>query len=70
MSYIFVKMEKNIRGQHKYIVIDARNDGVRFTVSSLRALNEEHQHLQEQYNKTQDRFATEVINIAGIVDYY
>ena len=58
-------MEKLIRGQHRYIVIDARNDGVRFTLSILRTLSDEYQQLQQLYNETQNKFATEVINIAG-----
>ena len=46
-------------------MLDARNEGVRFTVSNLRTLSEEYQDSQRLYNQTQDRFAKEVIQIAS-----
>ena len=59
------QLEKLIRGQKRFIVLDARNEGVRFTVSNLRTLSEEYQDSQRLYNQTQDRFAKEVIQIAS-----
>lgn len=58
-------MEKSIRGQKRFIVLEARNEGVKFTVASLRCLSDEFKQLQGQYNQMQDRFAKEVIEIAG-----
>ena len=60
-----LQAEKSIRGQKRFIVLEARNEGVRFTVASLRSLSDEYQGLQEQYNQTQDKFAKEVIEIAS-----
>lgn len=59
------KTEKLIRGQKRFIVLDARNEGVRFTVSPLKALSEEYQELQRHYNQQQDKFAKEVVQIAS-----
>ena len=58
-------MEKLIRGQKRFIVLDARNEGVRFTVSPLKVLSEEYRELQRVYNQQQDKFAREVVQIAG-----
>jgi hypothetical protein len=58
-------MEKCIRGQKRYVILEARNDGVKFVVGSLRSLNEEYNELRRQYNQLQERFADEVITIAS-----
>lgn len=63
------KEEKVLRNNKKYATIDTNKNGVRFTNSTLKALNEEHMGAKEDYNETQKAVVTEVINIAaGYVD--
>ena len=59
-----IQYEKNLRGHAKYTVIETRNDGVKFTTSSLRSMSEHHSTLREQYNTAQESLANEVLEIA------
>lgn len=59
------QVEKCLRGQTRFIVLETRNDGVRFTTSSLRNLSEEHLSLRNQYQASQATLAGEVLNIAS-----
>lgn len=60
-----VQVEKCLRNQSKYSILDARNDGVRFTSSLLRSLSEEHLSLRDQYSSAQNNLSEEVLSIAG-----
>ncbi|XP_065906455.1 DNA mismatch repair protein Msh2-like isoform X3 [Dysidea avara] len=59
------KFEKNLRGHAKYNVMETRNDGIKFTTSSLRALSEQHSSLRSQYNTSQEQLANEVLGISS-----
>ena len=59
-----IQYEKNLRGHAKYSVMETRNDGVKFTTSSLRSMSEHHSTLREQYNTAQESLANEVLEIA------
>ena len=58
-------MEKCLRGQRRFIILETRNEGVRFTLPPLRSLSEEYSQLREQYDEKQQRFTEEVLQIAG-----
>lgn len=60
-----LQVEKCLRGQKRFTVLETRNDGVRFTTSSVRSLSEEYVGLREQYSETQSSLAEEVIEIVG-----
>ena len=60
-----LQVEKCLRGQKRFVVLETRNDGVRFTTSPLRELSEEYVALREQYSATQSSLAEEVLQIAG-----
>ena len=59
------KFEKCLRGQKKFIILETRNEGVRFTFSSLRQLSEEYLELLKSYNEVQGNLVEEVLRIAG-----
>ncbi|KXJ23745.1 DNA mismatch repair protein Msh2 [Exaiptasia diaphana] len=59
------KEEKGLRNNKKYITIETRKDGIRFTNSSLKQLNEEFQGYRTMYNDVQSKLATEVLRVAG-----
>ena len=63
--YVFVQVEKVLRGQRRFLVLETRNDGVRFTTSQLRSLGQEFLSLQESYQSTQTSLAEEVLAIAA-----
>ncbi len=48
------------------MILETRNDGVRFTYASLRSLSDEYQALREQYVSTQAAVAEELLSIAGL----
>lgn len=60
------QMEKCLRGQRRFIILETRNEGVRFTLPPLRSLSEEYSQLREQYNDNQQKFTEEVLQIAGM----
>ena len=66
-SYItsFFQHEKDIRGQKRFIILETRNDGVKFTTSSLQTISEEYHCLKEQYASAQASVAEEVLRIAA-----
>ncbi len=47
------------------MILETRNDGVRFTHSALRTLSGEYQVLREQYTSSQAAVVEEVLNITG-----
>eukprot|EP00794_Sanderia_malayensis_P000362 gene362-995_t len=57
--------EKALRHNKKFQTIETRKDGVRFTNSNLRSMNEEYQTLKTTYNSVQSQLANEVIKIAA-----
>jgi DNA mismatch repair protein MSH2 len=59
------KVEKVLRGQRRFSILETRNDGVRFTNSQLRSLSEQYRSLRERYNTVQAAIAEEVLAIAG-----
>ena len=59
--------EKKLRGNKKFTTLDTRKDGVRFTSSVLRQLNDQFQALKETYDDVQSKLAEEVIKIASKV---
>ncbi|CAB4031835.1 DNA mismatch repair Msh2 [Paramuricea clavata] len=59
------KEEKKLRGSKKFTTLDTRKDGVRFTNSVLRQLNDQFQALKQSYDDTQSNLADEVIKIAS-----
>ena len=61
----FYQVEKVLRGQRRYSVLETRNDGVRFTNSHLRSLSQQFQSLRESYESTQATIAEEVLAIAA-----
>ena len=60
------QMEKCLRGQRRFIILETRNEGVRFTLPPLRSLSEEYNQLREQYNENQQILIEEVLQIAGM----
>lgn len=54
-----------MRNSTKFTTIDTNKNGVRFTNSTLKSLNDEHLTSKEDYSETQKAVVTEVINIAG-----
>ena len=61
-----LQVEKCLRGQKRFIILETRNDGVRFTYSALRSLSEDFVGLRAQYETAQARLAEEVLNVAGV----
>ena len=59
------QVEKVLRGQRRFAVLETRNDGVRFTTSQLRSLSQQFQSLRESYESTQASLAVEVLAIAA-----
>ena len=59
-------MEKNLRGQSAYTILDTRNDGVRFTNAKLQALSDEWSAMWEQYETAQEALVEEVVQVAGV----
>ena len=59
-------MEKNLRGQSAYTILDTRNDGVRFTNTKLQALSDEWSAMWEQYETAQEALVEEVVQVAGV----
>lgn len=46
-------------------MLETRNDGVKFTTSSLQGISEEYRCLKEQYSSAQASVAEEVLSIAA-----
>ncbi|XP_064405343.1 DNA mismatch repair protein Msh2-like isoform X2 [Halichondria panicea] len=59
------KVDKCLRGQSKFITLETRNDGTKFTTSSLRSLGEDYRALKNQYQSLQASLASEVAQIAA-----
>ena len=64
-SLSLFQSEKALRHQSSLIVLETRNDGVRFTTSHLRSLSHDHLSLKDQYNSAQSKVSEEVLSIAG-----
>ena len=45
-------------------MLETRNDGVKFTTGRLRSLSQQHQGLQESYERQQASLAGEVLAVA------
>ncbi len=58
-------MDKCLRGQSKFITLETRNDGTKFTTSSLRNLSDDYRALKSQYQSLQASLASEVAQIAA-----
>ena len=71
ISYSFIQLlfdfqvDKCLRGQSKFITLETRNDGTKFTTSSLRSLGEDYRALKNQYQSLQASLASEVAQIAA-----
>ena len=61
----FLQEEKALRNNKRYSTLDTRKDGIRFTNSSLKQLNDEFQTYRETYNDVQSNLAQEVLKVAG-----
>lgn len=62
---LLLQVEKCLRGQKRFTILETRNDGVRFTYSALRSLSEDFMGLREQYASAQANLAEEVLQVAG-----
>ena len=60
-----VCVQKKLRGNKQFTMLDTRKDGVRFTNASLRQLNNQFQTLKEIYDDVQSKLVNEVIKIAS-----
>jgi DNA mismatch repair ATPase MutS len=47
------------------MIIDTRNNGVRFRNNGLRDLNDEYVDIKEKYTEQQKSVVDEIVNIAG-----
>ncbi len=47
------------------MILETRNEGVRFTVTALRQLSEEYLELMKSYNEIQSSLVEEVLKIAS-----
>lgn len=65
VDFLSLQHEKEIRGQKRFTVLETRNDGVKFTTSSLQGISEEYRCLKEQYSSAQASVAEEVLSIAA-----
>ena len=59
------QVEKVLRGQKRFSVLETRNDGVRFTNSQLRTLSQQYQALRGSYESAQASIVEEVLSVAG-----
>ncbi|CAC5426826.1 MSH2 [Mytilus coruscus] len=59
------KDEKALRNNKNYMVIDTKNNGVRFHNNAVRKFNEEYLQCKEDYNDQQKSVVAEVTNIAA-----
>ena len=64
---ITAKEEKNVRKklQSKYLELETRKDGVKFTSRKLRAAADELQHLSSQYDSKQASLVHQVVSVAA-----
>jgi len=53
-----------LRNNKKFVTLETRKDGVRFTNSTLRDLNDQYLAQKSLYNELQSNLAKEVLNIA------
>ena len=61
---LIIQEEKVLRNNKKFITLETRKDGVRFTNSTLKDLSEQHIAHKSLYNDLQSNLAKEVLNIA------
>jgi DNA mismatch repair protein MSH2 len=61
------KEEKNVRGkiQAKYIELETRKDGIKFTNKRLRSAAEELQRLSGEYDRKQAKLVSQVVEVAA-----
>ena len=64
-NVIFFKVEKSLRGHRQIIILETRNDGIRFSCGSLQSLSEEYLQVMGEYNCAQETLVNEVLVIAG-----
>ena len=62
---LLLQHERDLRGQKRFTILETRNDGVKFTTSTLQGISEEHRSLKDQYSSAQASVAEEVMKIAG-----
>ncbi len=60
-----MQLDKCLRGQKKFITLETRNDGTKFTTSSLRSLSDDYRSLKSQYQSLQASLVSEVLQIAA-----
>ncbi|XP_072932717.1 DNA mismatch repair protein Msh2 [Epargyreus clarus] len=62
---VTLKEEQTLRGNKKYIIIDAVKGGVRFKTNTLDSISEDYTQTKSTYEKEQDKVVSEIIGIAA-----
>ncbi|CAH2084761.1 unnamed protein product [Euphydryas editha] len=62
---VTLKDEQSIRGNKKYVIIDAVKGGARFKTNALESITDDYLQTKTAYEKEQDKVVAEIIGIAA-----
>ena len=65
-AYSWLQQEKTLRGSSKFICLDTRKDGVRFTTKEFRKLNYELQEVKSKYDEIQSGIIEKILTVFGM----
>ncbi|KAJ6252600.1 DNA mismatch repair protein msh2 [Anaeramoeba flamelloides] len=55
--------QKHLKGDRKFIVLESRKNGVKFTTKKLTKLNQESEEIEEKYEKKQQEVVDQVVRV-------